>query len=143
MTAVPHPAAGPASAYGLYSIIVDGNDPEAVYQTALERIARARAGEGPALVEAKTYRKGGHSRADPAKYRPEDEVRAWLARDPVDSYRKRLLDLGIEESVLVGIENESLAKVDEAEAEARAAPPPDPSIAETNLWSDGGSAWRR
>jgi pyruvate dehydrogenase E1 component alpha subunit len=143
VTAVPNPAADRAGAYGLESLMVDGNDPEAVYQLALERLARARAGEGPSLIEAKTYRKGGHSRADPAKYRPEEEVKEWLARDPVDTYRTRLLDTGIDESVLVEIEEESMAKVDEAEAEARAGPLPDPSSIETNVWSDGGSAWRR
>ena len=143
VTAVPNPAADRASAYGLESLIVDGNDPEAVYELAAERLARARAGEGPSLVEAKTYRRGGHSRADPAKYRPEEEVKEWLARDPVDTYRKRLLELGIDESVLAEIESESMAKVDEAEAEARAAPLPDPASIETNVWSDGGSAWRR
>ena len=143
VTAVPNPAADRASAYGLESLIVDGNDPEAVYELASERLARARAGEGPSLVEAKTYRRGGHSRADPAKYRPEEEVKEWLARDPVDTYRKRLLEQGVEESVLADIESGSMAKVDEAEAEARAAPLPDPASIETNVWSDGGSAWRR
>jgi TPP-dependent pyruvate/acetoin dehydrogenase alpha subunit len=143
VTSVPNPAADRARAYGLEPLIVDGNDPEAVYELALDRLARARAGRGPSLIEAKTYRKGGHSRADPAKYRPEDEVKEWLARDPVDTYRNHLLDLGIDESVLAEIENESMAKVDEAEAEARAAPPPDPASIETNVWSDGGSAWRR
>jgi TPP-dependent pyruvate/acetoin dehydrogenase alpha subunit len=143
VTAVRNPAADRASAYGLEPLIVDGNDPEEVYELARKRLARARSGEGPSLIEAKTYRKGGHSRADPAKYRPEDEVKEWLARDPVDNYRKRLLELGIDERALVEIESETMAKVDEAEAEARAGPLPDPSSIETNVWSDGGSAWRR
>jgi pyruvate dehydrogenase E1 component alpha subunit len=143
VTSVPNPAADRAGGYGLESLIVDGNDPEAVYELALDRLARARAGQGPALIEAKTYRKGGHSRADPAKYRPEDEVKEWLARDPVDTYRKRLLEMGIEESVLAEIEKESMAKVDQADAEARTAPLPDPASIETNVWSDGGSAWRK
>ncbi len=143
VTAVPNPAADRAAGYGLESIIVDGNDPDAVYQIAVERLAHARAGDGPSLIEAKTYRSGGHSRADPAKYRPEQEVKEWLARDPIDNYRKRLVDLGIEESTLAEIEKESMEKVDEAEAESRAAPLPDPGTVETNVWSDGGSAWRR
>src|SRR5437764_1456462 len=70
VTAVPNPAADRAAAYGLEPILVDGNDPEAVYGVAARTIARARAGEGPSLVEATTYRHGGHSRADPGKYRP-------------------------------------------------------------------------
>src|SRR5438105_4144472 len=78
VTAVPNPAADRAAAYGLEPILVDGNDPEAVYGVAARTIARARAGEGPSLVEATTYRHGGHSRADPGKYRPDAEVRSWL-----------------------------------------------------------------
>src|SRR5713101_6226191 len=68
VTAVEHPAADRAAAYGLERIVVDGNDADEVYLIAQTVIARARAGEGPSLVEAKTYRQSGHSRADPAKY---------------------------------------------------------------------------
>ena len=57
-------------------------------------VDRARAGEGPSLVEAMTYRHGGHSRADPGKYRPDDEVAAWLGRDPIPMYRERLVGRG-------------------------------------------------
>src|SRR4029453_16482646 len=72
VTAVEHPAADRAPAYGLASILIDGNDPAEVHAAAAAAVTRARAGEGPSLVEAVTYRHGGHSRADPAKYRPED-----------------------------------------------------------------------
>src|SRR6202795_3777456 len=74
VTAVEHPAADRASAYGLPPILIDGNDVDVVYATAVAAIARARAGDGPSLVEAETYRHGGHSRADPATYRPPEEV---------------------------------------------------------------------
>ena len=94
VTAVPRPAADRASAYGLEAIVVDGNDPDAVYAVAVTAVARARAGEGPSLIEALTYRHGGHSRADPGKYRPDEEVKAWLARDPIPRYRERLLATG-------------------------------------------------
>ncbi len=141
-TAVPNPAADRAASYGLESLIVDGNDVEEVYGIATTYIEKARAGEGPALIEAKTYRKGGHSRADPGKYRPEKEVEEWLARDPVDLYRARLLAGGMEESALAEIEAEVRDAVDRATEEAKAAPPPPPSILETNVWADGGSAWR-
>jgi acetoin:2,6-dichlorophenolindophenol oxidoreductase subunit alpha len=87
VTAVEHPAADRASAYGLPSIVVDGNDVEAVHRVARTALELARAGDGPSLVEAVTYRHGGHSRADPGKYRPDDEVAAWKARDPVPAYR--------------------------------------------------------
>ena len=82
VTAVEHPAADRASAYGLESILVDGNDPDEVHATARRVVDRARAGEGPSLVEAVTYRHGGHSRADPGKYRPDDEVAEWLGTRP-------------------------------------------------------------
>ncbi len=82
VTAVPRPAADRAASYGLDAVVVDGNDVEAVYEVAQAAIGRARDGGGPALIEALTYRHGGHSRADPGKYRPEAEVKEWLARDP-------------------------------------------------------------
>jgi pyruvate dehydrogenase E1 component alpha subunit len=142
VTAVPRPAADRASAYGLEPIVVDGNDVEAVYAIATAAIDRARSGGGPALVEALTYRHGGHSRADPGKYRPADEVAAWLARDPIPAYRARLVADGVGEATLDAIADEVRAQVAEAEAEARAAPQPSVDVLETQLWSDGGSAWR-
>ncbi len=142
VTAVEHPAADRASAYGLESILIDGNDPDEVHATARRVVDRARAGEGPSLVEAVTYRHGGHSRADPGKYRPDDEVAEWLGRDPIPMYRDRLLGEGVEAGVLDGIDAEVLAAVDRATEESRAAPPPDAASIDTQLWADGGSAWR-
>jgi TPP-dependent pyruvate/acetoin dehydrogenase alpha subunit len=142
VTAVPNPAADRASAYGLESLIVDGNDADAVHALARRVVDRARSGEGPSLVEAKTYRQGGHSRADPAKYRPKEEVDAWLARDPIPLYRDRLQFDGVAASDLDQIEREALAAVDRATEDARAAPIPDASALETELYADGGSSWR-
>jgi acetoin:2,6-dichlorophenolindophenol oxidoreductase subunit alpha len=142
VTAVARPAADRAPAYGLESIVVDGNDADEVHALAVRVVDRARSGEGPSLVEALTYRQGGHSRADPAKYRPEDELRSWLARDPIPSYRARLLGAGVDATTLEEIERAALAAVDAATDEARAAPVPDGSSLETNLWADGGSSWR-
>ena len=82
VTAVPHPAADRACAYGLERIVIDGNDADEVYRTASAAFARARAGEGPSLIECLTYRHSGHSRADPGKYRPPGELEEWLKRDP-------------------------------------------------------------
>ena len=96
VTAVEHPAADRASAYGLEPIVVDGNDVDAVYAVATAAVDRARAGDGPSLIEALTYRHGGHSRADPGKYRPDDEVAAWKARDPIPAYRARLEAAGVD-----------------------------------------------
>jgi TPP-dependent pyruvate/acetoin dehydrogenase alpha subunit len=142
VTAVEHPAADRASAYGLESILVDGNDPDAVHEVAVRVVNRARAGDGPSLVEAATYRHGGHSRADPAKYRPEEEVKSWLARDPIPNYRDRLLAAGVEAAALDEIDAGALAAVDRATEEAKAGPFPDPSALPNDLWADGGSAWR-
>ena len=142
VTAVKHPAADRAAGYGLESIVVDGNDADAVYLTAVEHIGRARKGGGPALIEAMTYRHSGHSRADPAKYRPEGELEKWLERDPLKLYRERMLKVGFAEATLGDIENEAMRKVDEATAAAKASPPPKLESIERNVWADGGSAWR-
>ncbi len=142
VTAVEHPAADRASAYGLEPILIDGNDVDVVYETAARALDVARRGGGPSLIEAETYRHGGHSRADPGKYRPDDEVKEWLAKDPIPRYRKRLLDLGIGEDALGAIEAEAQKKIDQATEEARNAPPPDERIAFEDVWADGGAAWR-
>jgi len=142
VTAVEHPAADRAAAYGLERIVVDGNDADEVHETAVRLVGRAREGGGPALVEAKTYRHGGHSRADPAKYRPEDEVREWLARDPIPAYRERLVASGVDAAAIDEIDREVLELVDRATEEAKSGPFPDPGALETELWADGGSAWR-
>lgn len=142
VTAVARPAADRAAAYGLDDIVVDGNDVAAVYDVAATAIARARAGEGPSLIEALTYRHGGHSRADPGKYRPDEEVAAWKARDPIPAWRERLLGMGVDAAALDAIDADARAKVAAAEAEAREAPEPSADVLETQVWADGGSAWR-
>ncbi len=142
VTAVERPAADRAGAYGLEPIVVDGNDVEAVFDVATTAVARARAGDGPSLIEALTYRHGGHSRADPGKYRPDEEVAAWKARDPIPAYRSFLVAAGVDETTLDAIDDEVRADVAAAEAEARAAPEPSPDVLETQVWADGGSAWR-
>ena len=143
VTAVAQPAADRASAYGLAPVAIDGNDADVVYQTALEAVSRARSGEGPSLIEAVTYRHGGHSRADPGKYRPDSEVAAWLAKDPIPRFRARLVSDGAEESLLDGIEAEARAEVDLAREQAKAAPFADPAGAEREVFADGGALWRR
>lgn len=142
VTAVPRPAADRASAYGLEPIVVDGNDPDALYATATAALERARSGGGPSLIEALTYRHGGHSRADPGKYRPDEEVAEWLARDPVPTYRARLESQGVPAAVLDGIDEAVGRAVDEATEAARNAPAPDADLVLTEVWADGGSSWR-
>ncbi|HXM52229.1 MAG TPA: thiamine pyrophosphate-dependent dehydrogenase E1 component subunit alpha [Candidatus Binatus sp.] len=142
VTAVEHPAADRASAYGLAPILVDGNDADVMYETARQTIGKARGGGGPSLIEALTYRHGGHSRADPAKYRPDAEVREWLGRDPVKRYRERLLAAGISEPEVAEIDRSAQQKVDAATEEARNGAPARVDEIERQVWSDGGAAWR-
>src|SRR5262249_27650463 len=142
VTAVEHPAADRASAYSLEKIVVDGNDADEVYMTAVKFLSRARQGGRPAPIEAMTYRHSGHSRADPAKYRPEGELERWLERDPIVIYRDRLLKLGVAEATVADIEAEAMRKVDEATATAKASPPPTLDAIEKDVWADGGAAWR-
>ncbi len=83
-----------AAAYGIPSTIVDGQDAEAVHATVLQAVNHARAGNGPTLVEAKTYRYKGHSRTDTAPYRREGELEKWLARDPINILADRMKQAG-------------------------------------------------
>jgi pyruvate dehydrogenase E1 component alpha subunit len=142
VTPVKYPAADRAPAYGLEPIVIDGNDADVVYTTTKRAIERARKGEGPSIIECLTYRLSGHSRADPAKYRPEGELDVWKQRDPVTNYRKRLIDLGFDESLLSKIEADANAAVERATQEAKASPVPAVETAFTDVWADGGNAWR-
>ncbi|HEX4970612.1 MAG TPA: thiamine pyrophosphate-dependent dehydrogenase E1 component subunit alpha [Steroidobacteraceae bacterium] len=142
MTAVKDPAAGRASAYGLEPIIVDGQDADAVYRVAKKAFDKARSGGGPSLIECLTYRYSGHSRADPAKYRPEGELERWKQRDPIKIYRARLLDSGVAESVIAQIETDVKQKLDEATEACKAAGPPADDLIWTDVYADGGWAWR-
>jgi TPP-dependent pyruvate/acetoin dehydrogenase alpha subunit len=142
VTAVEHPAAGRAASYGLEAIVIDGQDADAVFRTARSAYEKARAGKGPSLIECMTYRYSGHSRADPAKYRPPGELDQWLKRDPIKIYRDRLLQFGVKESVVAGIETEVRRTVDEATEKCKAAPPPPLDLLTTDVYADGGWAWR-
>src|SRR5438034_6037734 len=114
VTAVEHPAADRAAGYGLPRIVIDGNDADVVYRAARDAYAKARAGGGPSLIECMTYRYSGHSRADPAKYRPEGELEKWKKRDPIVIYRERLKAFGIADSAIADIEADVRRRVDEA-----------------------------
>ena len=84
-----------ADAYGMRNHRVDGNDVVAVHELMLQVTADVRAGEGPAFIEARTYRLQGHSVADPANYRPEEEVEYWRSKDPIPAFRTRLMEEGL------------------------------------------------
>ena len=85
-----------AASYGMVGVQIDGNDVGLVYETVGEAADRARAGEGPTFVEALTYRHKGHSRSDPAAYRPEGELEVWLERDPIVLLERSLVEAGVE-----------------------------------------------
>ncbi|MEU2269041.1 thiamine pyrophosphate-dependent dehydrogenase E1 component subunit alpha [Streptomyces olindensis] len=142
VTSVPRPAADRAPAHGIPGEVVDGNDVEAVEEAVGRLARRARAGDGPAVLEAETYRHFGHSRADPAAYRPAEEVERWLKHDPLDLARGRLAELGVEEETVAAADERARALVERAVEATRAAPDPDPREALTDVWADGGAAWR-
>lgn len=142
VTAVEHPAADRAAAYGLPRILIDGNDADIVYRTANEAIAKARAGGGPSLIECLTYRHSGHSRADPGKYRPPGELERWLERDPLKIYKQRLAEFGVAPEQVQAIEAESMRKVEEATVACKAAPQAPVELLTADVYADGGWAWR-
>ena len=94
------------------------------------------------MIEAKTYRHGGHSRADPGKYRPDEEIAEWMAKDPIPRYRLRLLEAGVSESELLEVEAQVNADVDEATDAAKAGGVPGEDLLMKDVWADGGAAWR-
>jgi pyruvate dehydrogenase E1 component alpha subunit len=125
-----------AEAYGIPGITVDGNDALAVYKAAQEAVDRARGGEGSTLIECKTYRQKGHSRWDPAAYRPREEVEDWLRRDPIRRMRKHLLDAKcLSETEAAKIEKETEAAVEGAVEFAVASPYPKPEEALEDVYA--------
>ncbi len=142
VTAVSQPAAGRAPAYDLPALVVDGNDVVAVMQAVASSAARARAGDGPTVIEALTYRQYGHSRADPAKYRPQEEVDAWLRRDPLTLLAEKLHAGGVAQQDVEERRARAQELVAAAVEAAKAAPPADEASAFTDVWADGGAQWR-
>jgi pyruvate dehydrogenase E1 component alpha subunit len=112
-----------AKAHAMPGVIVDGQDVDAVRGAVAAAIARARSGEGPTLLEMKTYRYRGHSRTDPAKYRPEGELERWKERDPIELLRSKLMAGGaLTEAEHLGLRLDVQTEVDAAaEAAAEAA----------------------
>jgi len=128
-----------AAAYGIPGVAVDGNDVLAVYEAAREAVKRAREGKGPTLMECKTYRHKGHSRFDPATYRPKEEVEEWLKRDPIRRFRARLSEIGVlTEEEANKIQQEVLAKVEEAVKFAMESPYPAPEESLEHVYAREG-----
>jgi TPP-dependent pyruvate/acetoin dehydrogenase alpha subunit len=115
-----------AASYGMPGVSIDGNDVGIVYDTIAEAAARARAGDGPTLVEARTYRHKGHSRSDPATYRPEGELEAWLERDPIVLHERALVAAGVDAARCEEIRAQAESDVTEALERALSWPDPAP-----------------
>ena len=122
-----------ADPYGFPGVVVDGQDIDAVFAATTAAVDRARRGDGPTLLEMKTYRYRGHSRSDPAKYRPDGELDAWKARDPIDLAGARLAESGaLSADRQAEMRTELQAELDAAAA--RAAASPYPTLEETRRY---------
>jgi pyruvate dehydrogenase E1 component alpha subunit len=125
-----------AKAYGFPGVSVDGNDVLAVYEVATKAITRARAGEGPTLIECKTYRWYGHSEIDPAKYRRPEEVETWKKKDPIPRFERYLAERKLlTDAQKKEIEAATKREIDEAVEFAEQSPYPDPEEAPNFVWS--------
>lgn len=117
-----------AAAYDMPGVVVDGNDVTAVYEAVQAAVDRARRGEGPSLIECKTYRWRGHFEGDACVYRGKDEVDAWIKKDPLPRFTKKLLDEGIlTQEELDRLQAAIDAELQEAIDFAEKSPPPEPS----------------
>jgi TPP-dependent pyruvate/acetoin dehydrogenase alpha subunit len=142
VTAADHPAADRAPGYRIPAEVIDGNDVVVVRESVARAAARARDGGGPTVIEAETYRQYGHSRSDPAKYRPAEEVERWLKHDPLDLARARLEALGVTPDDIGAVDRRVVSHVEAAVDAAKNAPEADVAEAFTDVWADGGAAWR-
>lgn len=124
-----------ADAYAMPGTRVDGNDVIAVHDAVAEAVARARAGDGPTLLEALTYRHKGHSRTDPATYRPKEEVELWLARDPIPALERVLAERGVTEDALERLRGAAEEKVREHLERALAWPEPPAEARFEDVWA--------
>lgn len=125
-----------SSGYGIPGVLVDGNNVEEVFYAACEAVGRAKKGNGPTLIECKTYRHWGHSRTDPAKYRRKEEVETWLERDPLIITRNRLTEMGLSDGYFESVEQEQLGVIESAAEFAVNSERPSPEEALTMVWAD-------
>jgi pyruvate dehydrogenase E1 component alpha subunit len=125
-----------AASYGILGVCVDGNDVLAVLEVALAAVSRARKGEGPTLIECKTYRRRGHSRVDPGRYRPKDEVDEWMMKDPIKRFETWLTKMNIlGQMEIQRIEQDASARIEEAVKYATESPYPRPEEALEDVYA--------
>ncbi len=134
-TALPENLSDRAASYGIPGCTVDGNDVEKVCAVARDAVSRARNGGGPTLIECKTYRHWGHSRTDPAAYRPRDEVDTWLARDPLKIIRERLKKCGFSDAEHRRVEHEEQDLIEFSADFAIASEPPETGKVLEMVWA--------
>lgn len=126
-----------ASAYNIPGLSVDGNDPLAVYEAASEAVSRARAGRGPTLLECKTYRQHGHFEGDPATYKPKEEQKAWIDKDPLPMFVKFLTENGVmTDDEIAEIDSQIANEIENAIAFAEAQPIPPLESCVVDVYSD-------
>ena len=125
-----------AESYGFPGIVVDGNDVIAVNETACEAVKRARAGEGPTLIECKTYRWRTHFEGEPDTYRPPEEVQAWMQKEPIGRYKDHMINNGyFTRDEIDQLESSIVHELDEAVEFSRQSPLPEPEEALEGLWA--------
>jgi TPP-dependent pyruvate/acetoin dehydrogenase alpha subunit len=124
-----------ADGYAMPGLRIDGNDVREVFHSVSAAVHRARTGEGPTLLEAMTYRHKGHSRTDPATYRPKEEVAAWLARDPIPALERALRELGVVVERVEQVRAAATRKVEEHRDRALSWPDPDPAARFEHVYS--------
>jgi TPP-dependent pyruvate/acetoin dehydrogenase alpha subunit len=126
-----------AIGYGIRGEVVDGNDAIAVYEVARAAVERARAGEGPTLLECKTYRMKGHAEHDAQSYVDAEELARWRAQDPLARFAKVLTESGVMSGADIHAAHEEIERALDADvAFAEASPFPDPSLAFRGVWAD-------
>lgn len=124
-----------AGAYGIPGVTVDGNDVLAVYEAVKRAAARARGGEGPTLVECRTYRMRGHYEGDPATYRPKEVTEEWRKKDPIERLRALLLASGTKEEELAAVDETLDGEIEEACRFAADSPYPDTEEATKDVYT--------
>ena len=125
-----------AEGYGFEGIAINGNDVLAVYQAMQGALARARSGDGPTLIECKTYRWHGHSEHDKAFYRTDEELAMWKSRDPIPTFTTYLRARHVlDDAKLKEIEDRAAQTIDDAVEFASNAPDPAPEDAVTDLYA--------
>lgn len=125
-----------AKAYGIPGVTVDGNDPIAIYEAVKEAVKYARKGNGPSIVECMTYRMRGHYEGDPAAYRSKEVTEEWAKKDPIERFKKLLLDKEYDEKELSNIEEAMDKEIEAAVQFALESPLPDPSEVTDNVYAN-------